>query len=184
MSTGCASMPWPRCSIAIIRASRVNGFPIIYGGRENLEAIEFLRRLNTIVAERCPGAITIAEESTAWPGVTAPVADGGLGFSFKWNMGWMHDTLSYIWRRSDPSRAGTITILTFGLLYAFSEHFILPLSHDEVVHGKGSLYRRAPGDVWQKLANSAGLFRVHVDTSRQETAVHGRRNRPEARMES
>jgi 1,4-alpha-glucan branching enzyme len=131
--------------------------PNIHGGRENLEAIAFLRRLNTIVAERVPGAITIAEESTAWPGVSAPVASGGLGFSFKWNMGWMHDTLNYLGK--DPIfRSWQHNDITFGLVYAFSERFVLPLSHDEVVHGKGSLFRRAPGDVWQKLANLRAYF--------------------------
>ncbi|HXJ01834.1 MAG TPA: 1,4-alpha-glucan branching protein GlgB [Micropepsaceae bacterium] len=131
--------------------------PNRYGGRENLEAIAFLRRLNGIVAERCAGAITIAEESTAWPGVSAPVAQGGLGFSYKWNMGWMHDTLSYIAR--DPvHRSWHHNDLTFGLLYAFSERFILPLSHDEVVHGKSSLYGRVPGDAWQKLATLRAYF--------------------------
>ena len=131
--------------------------PNKFGGRENLEAIDFIRRLNQIIAERCPGALTIAEESTAFPGVSAPVSEGGLGFSFKWNMGWMHDTLDYLgqdpiyrrWRHSE---------MTFGLVYAFSERFVLPLSHDEVVHGKGSLYGRAPGDDWQKLANLRAYF--------------------------
>jgi len=131
--------------------------PNIYGGRENLEAVAFLRRLNEIVAERCPGAVTIAEESTAWPGVSAPVSAGGLGFSYKWNMGWMHDTLKYFGK--DPIfRRYEHNDMTFGLIYAFSERFVLPLSHDEVVHGKGSLYRRAPGDPWQKLANLRAYF--------------------------
>jgi 1,4-alpha-glucan branching enzyme len=131
--------------------------PNRYGGRENLEAVEFLRRLNSVVAERCPGAMTIAEESTAWPGVTADAADGGLGFSYKWNMGWMHDTLKYLGR--DPAhRPWHHNDMTFGLLYAFFERFILPLSHDEVVHRKGSLYGRAPGDAWQKLANLRAYF--------------------------
>jgi 1,4-alpha-glucan branching enzyme len=131
--------------------------PNRYGGRENLEAVDFLRRLNTIVAERVPGAMTIAEESTAWPGVTAAVADGGLGFSYKWNMGWMHDTLRYL--GCDPvHRPWHHNDMTFGLIYAFSERFMLPLSHDEVVHGKGSLYARAPGDAWQKLANLRAYF--------------------------
>ncbi|HEX3485345.1 MAG TPA: 1,4-alpha-glucan branching protein GlgB [Micropepsaceae bacterium] len=131
--------------------------PNRYGGRENLEAVDFLRRLNTVVGERCPGALTIAEESTAWPGVSAPVSDGGLGFSFKWNMGWMHDTLSYIAR--DPiHRSWHHNDFTFGLIYAFSERFILPLSHDEVVHGKRSLYGRVPGDAWQKLATLRAYF--------------------------
>jgi len=131
--------------------------PNSYGGRENLEAIGFLRRLNILVSERAPGAITIAEESTAWPGVSAPVREGGLGFSYKWNMGWMHDTLQYLshepvhrrWHHND---------MTFGLLYAFSERFILPLSHDEVVYGKRSIYGRAPGDSWQKLANLRAYY--------------------------
>lgn len=131
--------------------------PNVYGGRENLEAIGFLRRLNLTVTERCPGALMIAEESTAWPGVTAPVSNGGLGFSYKWNMGWMHDTLSYL-AREPVHRPWHHNELTFGLLYAYSEHFILPISHDEVVHGKGSLYQRAPGDDWQKLANLRVLF--------------------------
>jgi 1,4-alpha-glucan branching enzyme len=126
--------------------------PNQYGGRENLESIDFLRRLNSVVAERCPGAVTLAEESTAWPGVSAPISEGGLGFSYKWNMGWMHDTLSYMER--DPLyRAWHHNELTFGLVYAFSERFVLPLSHDEVVHGKGSLYGKMPGDPWRKLAN-------------------------------
>jgi 1,4-alpha-glucan branching enzyme len=131
--------------------------PNQYGGRENLETIEFLRRLNALVSQRVPGAITIAEESTAWPGVSAPVKDGGLGFSYKWNMGWMHDTLQYL--SHDPiHRRWHHNNLTFGLLYAFSERFILPLSHDEVVHGKGSIYGRAPGDSWQKLANLRAYY--------------------------
>jgi len=131
--------------------------PNIHGGRENLESIAFLKRLNEIVHERAPAAITVAEESTAWPGVSAPVAAGGLGFDFKWNMGWMHDTLTYL--AKDPiHRSYAHDSMTFGLIYAFSERFILPLSHDEVVHGKGSLYQRAPGDAWQKLANLRAYF--------------------------
>jgi 1,4-alpha-glucan branching enzyme len=126
--------------------------PNIHGGRENLESVEFLKRLNMLVTERCPGAMTIAEESTAWPGVSAPVSQGGLGFSFKWNMGWMHDTLQYVER--DPIyRSWHHDEMTFGLVYAFSERFVLPISHDEVVHGKGSLYGKMPGDPWQKRAN-------------------------------
>jgi 1,4-alpha-glucan branching enzyme len=131
--------------------------PNKYGGRENLEAIEFLKRLNGIVAERAPGTITVAEESTAWPGVSAPTREGGLGFSYKWNMGWMHDTLAYL--SEDPvHRRWHHDRMTFGLIYAFSERFVLPLSHDEVVHGKGSLYGRVPGDAWQKLATLRAYF--------------------------
>ncbi len=131
--------------------------PNQHGGRENLEAVSFLRRMNAVISERAPGAITIAEESTAWPGVSAPVQNGGLGFSYKWNMGWMHDTLQYL--AQDPvHRRWHHSDLTFGLLYAFSERFVLPLSHDEVVYGKGSIYARAPGDSWQKLANLRAYY--------------------------
>jgi 1,4-alpha-glucan branching enzyme len=123
-----------------------------YGGRENLGAIDFLRQFNETVHAEAPGCITVAEESTAWPGVTKPVNDGGLGFTFKWNMGWMHDTLAYfahdpVHRRFHQDR------LTFAMLYEYSERFIMPLSHDEVVHMKGSLLDKMPGDEWQKLAN-------------------------------
>jgi 1,4-alpha-glucan branching enzyme len=131
--------------------------PNQYGGRENLEAVGFLRHFNAVVRERCPGAITIAEESTAWPGVSRSQKSGGLGFTFKWNMGWMHDTLHYI--QNDPiHRRYHHNDLTFGLLYAYSERFVLPLSHDEVVHGKGSLIAKMPGDDWQRFANLRAYF--------------------------
>ena len=131
--------------------------PNQYGGRENLEAIEFLRKFNHITHTEFPGVMTIAEESTAWPLVTRPPYLGGLGFSFKWNMGWMHDTLGYF-MREPVHRKYHQNDLTFAMLYHHNENFILPLSHDEVVHGKGSLYGRMPGDEWQKFANLRSLF--------------------------
>jgi 1,4-alpha-glucan branching enzyme len=131
--------------------------PNVHGGRENLEAVSFLRELNTVVHAEHPGVLMVAEESTAWPGVSRPVEQGGLGFGFKWNMGWMHDTLEYFSR--DPvHRRFHHHELTFGLLYAFTENFVLPLSHDEVVHGKGSLIARMPGDAWQQRANLRALY--------------------------
>ena len=131
--------------------------PNRHGGNENLDAMEFLRHTNSRIAERHPGALTIAEESTAFPGVSRPVEDGGLGFHFKWNMGWMHDTLEYMSR--DPiHRRHHHHQMTFGMVYAFSENFVLPLSHDEVVHGKGSLIGKMPGDRWQKFANLRAYY--------------------------
>ena len=131
------------------------------GGRENLEAMDFLRALNVMVHGDFPGAITIAEESTAWPMVSRPVHLGGLGFSMKWNLGWMHDTLRYLAR--DPvHRRYHHDELTFGRLYAFTENFVLPLSHDEVVHGKGSLLARMPGDEWRRFANLRLLFALQA----------------------
>jgi 1,4-alpha-glucan branching enzyme len=126
--------------------------PNRYGGNENLDAIDFLRQLNTLAYSEVDGAQVIAEESTAWPGVSRPVYAGGLGFGYKWNMGWMHDTLSYI-GKEPVYRRHHHGDLTFGLVYAFSENFVLPLSHDEVVHGKGSILARMPGDDWQRFAN-------------------------------
>src|SRR4051812_20971319 len=123
-----------------------------FGGRENLEAIEFLKQFNETIRAETPGCFTVAEESTAWPNVTKPANEGGLGFTFKWNMGWMHDTLEYF--AKDPIYRGHHhDQLTFAMMYEYSEHFIMPLSHDEVVHLKGSLYKKMPGDHWQKLAN-------------------------------
>jgi 1,4-alpha-glucan branching enzyme len=126
--------------------------PNVHGGRENLEAVAFLQAMNRAVYGKHPGRMTFAEESTSWPQVSAPVDAGGLGFGFKWNMGWMHDTLQYI-AREPIYRKYHQNDLTFGLLYAFSENFVLPISHDEVVHGKGSLIGKMAGDAWQKFAN-------------------------------
>lgn len=126
--------------------------PNRHGGRENLEAIDFLRHLNDVVATETPGALVIAEESTAFPGVSKPTSENGLGFAYKWNMGWMHDSLKYM--EEDPvNRQYHHDKMTFSMVYAYSEHFVLPISHDEVVHGKGSLVDKMPGDRWQKFAN-------------------------------
>jgi 1,4-alpha-glucan branching enzyme len=146
-------------SMLYLDYSRKEGewIPNQYGGRENLEAIEFLKKFNHIAHSEFPGILTIAEESTAWPQVTRPPYLGGLGFSFKWNMGWMHDTLNYF--KHDPiHRKFHQNDLTFAMLYHFNENFILPLSHDEVVHGKRSLSGRMPGDDWQKFANLRTLL--------------------------
>ncbi|MGH8497075.1 MAG: 1,4-alpha-glucan branching protein GlgB [Gammaproteobacteria bacterium] len=131
--------------------------PNRFGGRENLEAIAFLKRMNELLYGRVHGATSFAEESTAWPAVSRPVYLGGLGFGYKWNMGWMHDTLEYI-RHEPVHRKYHHHDLTFGLLYAFSENFVLPLSHDEVVHGKGSMLGKMPGDRWQKFANLRAYY--------------------------
>jgi 1,4-alpha-glucan branching enzyme len=131
--------------------------PNEYGGREDLEAIAFLKQLNEAVHEVEPGTAMVAEESTAWPAVSRPVNLGGLGFDFKWNMGWMHDTLDYF-RHEPVHRRFHHNQLTFSLMYAFSEQFVLPLSHDEVVHGKGSLIGKMPGDRWQRMANLRALY--------------------------
>jgi 1,4-alpha-glucan branching enzyme len=131
--------------------------PNRFGGNENLDAIDFLRRLNEAVYRLHPGAITIAEESTAWPAVSRPTHAGGLGFGFKWNLGWMHDTLDYL-GEAPIHRRWHHDKLTFGMMYAFTENFVLPLSHDEVVHGKGSLLDRIPGDAWQKFATLRAYY--------------------------
>jgi 1,4-alpha-glucan branching enzyme len=146
-------------SMIYLDYSRKDGewIPNKYGGKENIEAIDFIRGLNAVVHGRCPGAITVAEESTSWPGVSRPVYTGGLGFTFKWNMGWMNDTLSYM-AENPIHRSYHQNMLTFSMLYAFSENFVLPLSHDEVVHGKKSLLAKMPGDTWQQQANLRLLY--------------------------
>ena len=141
-------------SILYLDYSREEGQwePNIYGGRENLEAVSFLQETNATAYKRNPGIVMIAEESTSWPGVTKPTSVGGLGFGFKWNMGWMHDSLSYM--ESDPMyRSYHHSEITFSMVYQYTENFVLPISHDEVVYGKGSLLHKMPGDQWQKLAN-------------------------------
>jgi 1,4-alpha-glucan branching enzyme len=146
-------------SMLYLDYSREEGewIPNPFGGRENLEAVEFLKEFNAVVLGTHPGTVTVAEESTAWPMVSRPTYVGGLGFSLKWNMGWMHDTLEYF--HKDPvHRRHHHHQLTFGMLYAFTENFTLPLSHDEVVHGKGSLLQKMPGDRWQQLANLRALL--------------------------
>ncbi|WP_108668117.1 1,4-alpha-glucan branching protein GlgB [Euzebya rosea] len=146
-------------SMLYLDYSRKSGewVPNKHGGRENLEAVELLQEVNATAYKRNPHAFTVAEESTAWPGVSRPTHLGGLGFGFKWNMGWMHDTLSYF-SKEPVYRRWHHNQLTFGMMYAWSEHFVLPLSHDEVVHGKGSLIGKMPGDRWQRFANLRALY--------------------------
>ncbi|WIV56697.1 1,4-alpha-glucan branching protein GlgB [Amycolatopsis nalaikhensis] len=146
-------------SMLYLDYSRKDGewLPNQYGGRENLDAVKFLQELNATVYKRHPGVVMVAEESTAWPGVTRPTHLGGLGFGFKWNMGWMHDTLRYL-SHEPIHRAYHHNEMTFSLVYAWSENFVLPLSHDEVVHGKGSLWGRMPGDAWNKAAGLRSLL--------------------------
>jgi len=146
-------------SMLYLDYSRKEGewLPNQYGGRENLDAVRFLQELNATVYKRHPGVLMVAEESTAWPGVTRPTHLGGLGFGFKWNMGWMHDTLRYL-GHEPVHRSFHHNEMTFSLVYAWSENFVLPLSHDEVVHGKGSLWQRMPGDDWNKAAGLRSLL--------------------------
>ena len=131
--------------------------PNVHGGRENLEAVSFLQEMNATVYRRVPGAITVAEESTSWPGVTRPTHLGGLGFGFKWNMGWMHDTLGYL-ARAPIYRQYHHNDMTFSMVYAYSENYVLPISHDEVVHGKGSVLTKIPGDRWQQMATVRAAY--------------------------
>ena len=147
--------------------------PNAHGRRENLEAIDFLQQLNATVNARCPRAMVIDEESTSWPGVSKPVHAGGLGFGFKWNMGWMNDILRYM-QKEPVHRRYHQADLAFGRLYAYHENFVLPFSNDEVVQGKGSLLQKMPGDTWQKLATLRLLYGFNVWASRQETAFYGR----------
>jgi 1,4-alpha-glucan branching enzyme len=146
-------------SMLYLDYSRAEGawVPNEYGGNEDLDAVGFMKELNETIHRREPGILSVAEESTAWPGVSRPTYLGGLGFGFKWNMGWMHDTLDYF-QRDPVHRRFHHHQLTFSLMYAFTENFVLPLSHDEVVHGKGSLYGKMAGDRWQKLANLRSLY--------------------------
>ncbi|MDD5331015.1 MAG: 1,4-alpha-glucan branching enzyme, partial [Sulfuricella sp.] len=144
-------------SMLYLDYSRTDWIPNQYGGRENLEAIDFLRELNEVSHAECPGILVIAEESTSWPQVTRPTYLGGLGFDIKWNMGWMNDTLSYF-SKEPIHRQYHHDLLTFSMLYAFTENFMLPFSHDEVVHGKGSMLNKMPGDEWQRFANLRALY--------------------------
>ncbi len=150
-------MPWPPCFTWIIPGNTDEWIPNEHGGRENLEAIAFIREFNEAIQAAHPDTLTIAEESTAWPGVSKPTYAGGLGFNMKWMMGWMHDTLDFmqlqpIYRQHHQGQ------ITFSIIYAFAENFMLPLSHDEVVYGKHSLLKKMPGDEWQEFANLRLLF--------------------------
>jgi 1,4-alpha-glucan branching enzyme len=146
----------PPCSTSTTIATTASGCPT-FGGNENLEAVDLLRELNTVLFGYYPGILSIAEESTSWANVSRPTYVGGLGFNFKWNMGWMHDMLDYFSEEPIHRRYHQNNI-TFSIWYAFSENFMLALSHDEVVHGKGNLFQKMPGDDWQKLANLRALY--------------------------
>ncbi len=166
-------------SMLYLDYSRKEGewIPNRFGGRENLEAISFLRKFNERVYAEYPDVVTIAEESTAWPMVSRPTYVGGLGFGYKWDMGWMHDTLKYL--EHDPiHRKYHHNELSFRMLYAFGENYMLPLSHDEVVHGKGSLHQEDARRRLAEVREPATAVRLHVRAARQEAAVHGRRSRP------
>ena len=162
-------------SMLYLDYSRKHGewVPNRYGGRENLEAIDFFKRLNEVAHLRFPGVLTIAEESTSWPSVSRPTYLGGLGFSLKWNMGWMNDTLKYFSERVRFTGSMSTTRLTFSLFYAFSENFMLPFSHDEVVHGKNSLLHKMPGDMWQQFANLRLLYAYQYAHPGKKLVVHG-----------
>ena len=156
--------------------------PNQYGGRENIEALEFLKEFNNQVHHYFPDVLTLAEESTSWPGVSHPTSEGGLGFNIKWNMGWMHDTLKYM--KNDPIyRSHHQGELTFSLLYAFSEKFLLPFSHDEVVHLKGSMLDKMPGDVWRRFANLRLLYSYQWAHPGKKLLFMGSEFGPVARVE-
>ncbi len=159
-------------SMLYLDYSRKHGewIPNVYGGNENLDAVDFIRRFNEAVYREYPDVQTYAEESTAWSQVSRPTSTGGLGFGLKWDMGWMHDTLKYL-ARAPVHRSHHQGELTFRMVYAYSENFVMPLSHDEVVHGKGSLVEKMPGDDWQRFANLRLAVRLHVRPARQETSV-------------
>ncbi len=170
-------------SMLYLDYSRKQGewIPNKFGGRENLDAIDFLRRFNQEAYKEHPEIQTTAEESTSWPMVSKPVYLGGLGFGMKWDMGWMHDTLKYF--QNDPiHRKYHHNVLTFRMLYSFHENFVLPLSHDEVVHGKGSLIGKMPGDEWQKFANLRLLFAYMYAQPGKKLLFMGERVRPGARV--
>ena len=172
-------------SMLYLDYSREDGewVPNEFGGNENIDAIWFLRRLNEEVYGNFAGVQMIAEESTAWPMVSGPTYVGGLGFGFKWDMGWMHDTLSYL-AYEPVHRSHHHNEITFRSVYAFTENYVLPLSHDEVVHGKGSLLSKMPGDPWQQFANLRLLYSYQFALPGKKLVFHGRRDRAAGRVES